>query len=174
MFLLGQANLPPSLDFYQSFLEGLKSYEIYPEHKVALDRQWNPVPWDSEEAWLRSVLDLKVVQPTIIRVFDWKSGKIYPDHDDQKELYSLTSIAEHPAVYSVRAIHVYFDLNKNREQEFHRDQMHELRQRWTNRVSKFERSHAEVTNFIDPFIPNPGYHCTWCSFSKSKGGPCRF
>jgi hypothetical protein len=174
MFLLDQAPLPPALDYYQGFLTGLKQYEIKPEHKVCLKRDWSTCEDGAEGHWYTGILDLKLVTPAQIQVYDWKSGKIYPDHDDQKELYSLAAFAEHPTVYSVRAIHVYFDLNKNREKEYHRDQMPELRKQWEARVAKLERSHSEVTSYIDPFIPNPGYHCTWCSFSKSKGGPCRF
>jgi hypothetical protein len=166
--------LPTDLDFYHGFFTYLRSQNVFPEHKVALNRNWEPVPWDSEEAWLRSVLDLKIVNEPEALLYDWKSGKIYPDHDDQKDLYGLTIFAEHPSVLRVRAIHVYLDLNKNREKLIDRDQVPELRKQWTDRVFKLERSHREQTSYIDPFIPNPGYHCVYCSFSKSQGGPCRF
>lgn len=174
MFLLGQASLPPALDFYHGFLTGLKQYEIKPEHRVTLDKDWSPCEDGAEGHWLTSVLDLKVITPEQILIYDWKSGKIYPEHDDQKDLYSITAFAEHPTVSTVRAIHVYVDTNKTREKVYHRDQVHDMRKQWADRAGKLERSHKEASTYIDPFIPNPGYHCTWCSFSKSKGGPCRF
>lgn len=184
-FLTGaSAALPDELGFYSQFFTGLKQYEIYPEHKISLSRDWNKTAWDSSETWYRGVLDLKLISsygevekencedctsvryPTTAVVYDWKTGKIYPDHDDQKSLYSLALFSEHPTLQSVRAVHVYLDLNANREKTFHADQVHDLRKQWETRVQRLEQ---------DPvLIPNPGFHCRWCGFSRSKGGPCQF
>lgn len=167
-FLRGELKeLPPELSFYSQFLTGLKTYEIYPEHKVSLHRDWNPTTWEDPEVWYKGVLDLKVVKNEgEALVYDWKTGKIYPDHNDQKTIYSLAVFAEHPALYTVRAIHVYLDLNANREKTFHRNQVPELRKQWETRVQRLEQ---------DPqFIANPGFHCRWCGYSRTKGGPCQF
>jgi hypothetical protein len=99
-------------------------------------------------------------------VYDWKTGKIYPDHDDQKTIYSLAVFSEDPAVLSVRAVHVYLDSNTNREKTFHRDQVPELRQQWENRVQGLEQNPV--------LIPNPGFHCRWCGYRREVGGPCQF
>lgn len=168
MFLTGElANLPPDLDYYSQFLTGLKSQQLFIEHKVALNEKWEVVDWKSPEVWLKAVLDLKIVpEPSSAHLYDWKSGKIYDSHEDQRSLYSLTIFAEHNSVQTVRAFHVYVDLGKTREAEYRRDQMYELRKRWEDRASKL---------WVNPqYIPNPGYHCNWCPFSKDKGGPCRF
>jgi len=178
--------LPSEIDFYTQFLSGLRQHENYPEHKVALTREWTPTEWDGEDTWYRGVLDLKLLtgpkpegdpgatsgcgtEPTEAVVYDWKSGKIYPDHDDQKSLYSLSTFSEHPSVRRVRAIHVYLDLGQNREITYDRDQMHQLRELWTARVGHLERSIQ-----IGAFMPNPSYGCRYCPFSRSVGGPCRF
>lgn len=174
-FLKGTVQaLPDELSFYHSFLTGLRDYEIYPEHRISLRRDWTPTSWGANDSWYRGVLDLKLIKSTQekegladeIVVYDWKTGKIYPDHDDQKSLYSLAVFSENPSVRSVRAVHVYFDLNSNREKTFHRGEVHELRKQWEDRIAKLEQ---------DPqFIPNPGYHCRFCSYSREKGGPCAF
>lgn len=158
------------LGFYRAFLTGLKSYEIYPEHKVSLTRQWTPTTWGAPDSWYRGVLDLKLIEKDIRApsavVYDWKTGKIYPDHDDQKSLYALAVLSEQPTLLQVRTVHVYFDLNSNREKTFHRDQVPELRREWETRVQRLEQ---------DPvYIPNPGWQCRYCSFSREKGGPCQF
>lgn len=173
-FVLGTLSvLPPEISFYTQFLTGLRQHEIYPEHKVSLTKEWTPTPWN--EAWYKGVLDLKLIserndesQPLAAIVYDWKSGKIYPDHDDQKSLYSLATFSEHPTVLSVRAMHVYLDLGQTREKAYHRDQVPELRKQWETRVAILEG-----TPPLD-MIPNPGYYCRWCSFSRGNGGPCRF
>jgi hypothetical protein len=167
--------LPTDLEFYTQFFTGLRQHEIYPEHRIAVDREWVPVDWDDPDAWYRCVIDLQVVYPDAgsnqphplqIANYDWKTGKIYPDHQDQKELYALATFAESPTVRRVRSIHVYLDLGTNREVTFDRDQMHSLRDRYENRVAKMEGA--------SEYIPNPGFYCRWCGFSKAKGGPCIF
>jgi hypothetical protein len=160
-------DLPEELGFYRSFFEGLRKYEIYPEYRISLRRDWTPTSWGAKDAWYRGVLDLKLIQTgEAAVVYDWKTGKIYPDHDDQKSLYSVAVFSENPALRQVRAVHVYLDLNANREKTFSRDEVHELRKQWEARVSKLEQ---------DPqYIPNPGFHCRYCSYSREKGGPCQF
>jgi hypothetical protein len=159
--------LSPDLSFYQTFLDGIKKHDyVRPEHKVALKLDLAPCSWDDPEAWYTGVLDLKVVSGDIGYVYDWKTGKIYPDHDEQKELYALATFAEHQNLQEVQTFHVYLDLGKTRQRTYFRTQVSGLWDGWRQRVSILEEK--------DSFIPNPGFHCRWCSYSKSKGGPCKF
>jgi hypothetical protein len=159
--------LTPELSFYQGFFDQIRRLEAYPEIKLGVDHEWRPVPWEDENIWWKGVLDLLVFpKPEEAIIYDWKTGKIYPDHDEQKAIYTLGVFSTYPAVRSVRAVHVYLDLGKNREKTYHRDQMYMLREPWTNRVRRLERD--------TQFIPNPSYRCTRCSFSRAQGGPCRF
>lgn len=183
-FLTGVAEtLPDSISFYSDWLKEVKKYEIYPEKKISLCRDWNSTTWDGPGVYLKAVLDLLVVRreetgedkvaggaAKELIIYDWKTGKIYPDHDDQKSLYSVAAFGEFPSVYSVRAIHVYLDLRQIREKTFHRDQMHELRTAWDGRARQF----LEALKTPEGMIPNPGFHCRWCGYSAARGGPCRF
>jgi hypothetical protein len=198
-FLAGVSpSLPPNLEYYQSWFTELRNYEIYPEHVITLNEDWQPTK-EGESYWYKGILDLLVirrgqadlqvdgrsegeggpvsdkgiVKPTPPReaiIYDWKTGGIYPDHDDQKSLYSRAVFAQFPSVFSVRAIHVYVDKRQIRERTFHRDQMHELRTAWDARAQKF----LKALESPEGMIPNPGFHCRWCPFSAQKGGPCRF
>lgn len=189
-FLIGASpTLPSNLDYYTSWFTELKKHEIYPEHIIRLKQDWTPAQ-ENEAHWYKGILDLKVVRrqesveslpegtertqlqapPIEVIIYDWKTGRVYPDHDDQKSLYSVATFAEHPSVFSVRAIHVYVDLRQIREKTFHRDQMHELRTAWDGRAGKF----LEALKNPEGMIANPGFHCRYCSFSAAKGGPCRF
>jgi hypothetical protein len=167
-FLTGKATeLPHEINFYTQYLTGLKSQDIYPEHVICLDRQWIPVRPESPERWYKGILDLKVkTGETEATVIDWKTGKIYDSHDDQKSIYSLAVFAEQPSVQRVRAIHVYLDLGKNREKTYDRSQMHELRTSWDSRVLKMEEAKE--------YIANPSFMCRYCAFSRGNGGPCKF
>ena len=172
-YLTGKTTeLPNEINIYQQQLDELKKKEAYPEYTIQLNRDWQPVAV-GEERWYKGILDVKVLQrvrpeddPTGAEVIDWKTGRIYPDHDDQKSLYSLAVFAEHPSVQRVWAKHVYLDLGKERQKIFDRDQMHELRTVWNNRVARLEEEKE--------FIPNPSFTCRFCPYSKEKGGPCRF
>jgi hypothetical protein len=186
LYLTGErTSLPDNLSYYAGFLQELRKHEIYPEHTIKLSSQWEPVT--EGPYWYKGVLDLKVLRrsepktegtsgaecsipPTEAIIYDWKTGKIYPEHEDQRTLYSVAVFAEHPTVLSVRAIHVYVDSRQLREKTFHRDQMHDLRKPWEDRANKF----LNALKNSEWLIPNPGFHCRWCTYSRAKGGPCRF
>lgn len=159
--------MPAELDHYKGWLESMRGPEAYPEHKIAVDEHWKVCGWEDPNAYMRSVIDLKyVVSPLSVVNYDWKTGKIYDDHVDQKTLYAVIVSAEHPEALEIRSIHVYVDLGKNTEQVYHRDQIPAMRARWNQRIESVaeDREH----------IPSPGYHCRWCGYSKIVGGPCRF
>lgn len=190
----GSQTLDEGLSNYQDWFTNLKErYEIYPEHTIVLNSSWQAVQKDSTERWYKGILDLKVLirgagghgdqdeegrdqapvrtgEITEALIYDWKTGKIYPDHDDQKSLYSLAVFAEHPTVQRVRAIHVYFDLGKIREKTLHKDEVHVVRAAWDARARYYLKAMSEPGTLI----PNPGFHCRYCGYSASKGGPCRF
>lgn len=159
--------LPPDLDFYTGWLNGLRGPMAFPEHKIAVDDKWQLCSWDDPNAYMRSVVDLKfVVSDDTIINYDWKTGKIYPDHVDQKELYAAMVSAEHPEALAIQSIHVYVDLNKNTHQDYHRDQIPTFKEKWDRRI--------KVVVEDTQHIPSPGFHCTWCGYSRKVGGPCRF
>lgn len=167
-FLTGKSEaLPNEINFYTQYLTQLKGKEIYPEYTICLDREWRAVRPDDGSRWYKGILDLKVrSSETEAIVIDWKTGKIYPEHEDQKSIYSLAVFCEDPSVLRVRAIHVYLDLGKNTEAIYDRQQMHELRAKWDSRILKLENEKE--------WIPNPSFKCRYCAFSRGNGGPCRF
>ncbi len=170
-FLTGKSEtLPNEINFYTSLCKALKDQGAIAEHTIKLDRNWEPV---AEGHWYKGVLDVKILHratpdsdPHEATVIDWKTGKIYPEHDDQKSIYSLAVFAEEPSVQRVRARHIYLDLGKERERVFDRNEVHQLRTAWEHRVARLEGAQE--------FIPNPSYTCRFCPFSKGNSGPCRF
>lgn len=168
LYLKGEPiNLSMEMLRQKSMLDELKDQNISIEHRITLDNNWTYLTdWDSPDAWLHAILDLKVVSGQQAIVYDWKSGKVYPEHNDQKVLYALAVLAEHPEVTNVAAIHTYLDLGKNTRVEYHRDQMDTHRKLWAARVHAMENDKE--------LMPNPNYLCRWCAYSKAMGGPCRF
>lgn len=172
MFLLH--NHPLSLELGRkwgyAFTE-IKNYPIEIEHKIGLSRNWEVVPWN--DAWLRMVLDLKAHKPPSYTVYDWKTGKEYPEHYEQKELYSLGVMCEDPLVKSVKAVHVYLDLGRQTQREYHRDSLNARRAQWDSRAQKMEEYVKQGANHPG-WIPEPNFLCRYCQYSKAAGGPCKF
>jgi hypothetical protein len=162
--------LPPELLYYKDFFDGLRQrtigVDLFPEYKISLSREWLPCGWDAADRWYRGVLDLLVFPDEANAVvYDWKTGKIYDDHNDQKEIYAAAVFCAFPNVQNVRAIHVYFDLAKNREMLFFRGMLDSIKTRWLQRVQRLE-------DCVE-YIPNPSFMCRYCAFSRYNGGPCR-
>lgn len=158
--------LPENLRLYEDFLKNLRRMGAFTELKIGVDQNWSPVDWEHLDVWCRAVLDCLALLTPNAKVYDWKSGKEYDDHYEQKELYSILAFAAYPEIEEVEAIHVYVDLGKNTTRTYTRSQAEGLRQRWVDRVAKIENEKA--------FIPKPSWKCRSCGFSKAKGGPCRF
>lgn len=157
--------LPPELLFYKGFFDDVRKVKSYAEYKIALNENWEPCEWDT--GWARCVLDLLILEgEESATIYDWKTGKIYPEHEDQKDLYAAFVLCAFPKVQNVRAIHVYLDLARNREKLYWRGMVDGIKERWARRA-------AAVANLVE-FIPNPSFMCRYCSFSRFKGGPCRF
>jgi hypothetical protein len=154
---------PANLKHYEGFSENLKKSGALPEKVLTLDKDWKPV---EEEVWYKAILDVLLIKEPEAWIYDWKSGKEYDDHYDQKEIYSVAVFCSFPEVSTVRAIHVYLDHGRNTERVYDRSQMPAMRDRWALRFKKLE----DTTEFH----PNPNFGCRYCGFSKSKGGPCRF
>lgn len=160
--------LPAELSMYTGFLGSLKSQEgqVLPEAKLGMKIDWSPCAYDDPDVWWRGILDLLVVSATQGVVYDWKTGKIYPDHDDQKDIYSTATLSKYPHLYEVRAIHVYLDIGKNKEKTTHRNQVADVQKRFEHRVHMME--------CCVEFIPKPQFLCRYCGYSRVNGGKCQF
>lgn len=158
------------LEFYHGFLTQLKQHPvpICTEERIALRKDWSAAP-DGEEPYLLAYIDLSRYVEVQAHLWDWKTGKIYPDHDDQKELYSAMVMGARPEIQVVTFNHVYVDIGKNRERAFSRDfDFDRIRQKWDSKIATIEATDART------LIPKPQFLCRYCSYSKFQGGPCRF
>lgn len=165
--ILNGTPLPDEFDFYSDYVELLRGTGAQPELKVGVDRDWQPVPFDSEDAWIISVLDLWLVRGNVAHGWDWKTGKIYPDHLKQKEFYTAMMFNTlPPEVERVTFTNVYMDLKKAVPDTFERKDIPNLQERWGNRIRVMERD--------TDCVPTPSFSCNYCAVSKRKGGPCPF
>lgn len=163
--------LPTAVNsWWSSAFNDIKRYPFWAEHKIGLDRDWKPVPWD--QAWLQMILDLKVQKPSGYIVYDWKTGREYPEHFEQKELYALGVHAEHPEENNIDSVHVYLDLFRQTKRGYHRDSVLARRAQWNARVAKLEKYIADGDK--GQWIMEKNHFCKSCQFSKANGGTCKF
>lgn len=152
------------------------------EQMWGLDKDWNPVAWNDWNAcWLRVKMDIVYMEKNIRRVhpLDNKTGK-FKEKDVEVYLEQLDIyVAAAPAYFQGAKDYApallysdlgmrYPDLDDQGEPTLIYTQQDAMsaRLRWNYNV----RGLFGETSWK----PKPGNHCRWCSFSKSKGGPCEY
>lgn len=98
--------------FQDSFMLSNPEMETYIEAEYAFDKDWNLVPWDSENAWFRAKIDLAQVDKENAIITDWKSNRVIPpqsaiDDSFQLDVYSLVMSLVFPKVQELD-VNLYF------------------------------------------------------------------
>jgi PD-(D/E)XK nuclease superfamily len=133
------------------------------ELKLALNDKWEPVDWKSEQAWVRGVIDAVKFGP-IIRMGEWKTGKVWDDHEAQRRLYLCMVLSAHTEAEAAEIDTIYADQDHAQGSALIRKDLPEAQQYWLENVTPMLQDTF--------FSPRPGGHCNWCAYSKRKGGPC--
>lgn len=163
--------LPSSLASYTDWFAMLRGLNYTAEAQLAMLAGWVPCAWEDPSAWWKGVLDLLVLKGRAAWVFDWKTGKIYPDHDDQKELYSIATFQTYEDIDEVEAWHVYLDLTKHSKKVYKRADLPALIAKWEKKLIPYMQALEmyDKDNAESFFVTNPTYLCDYCPFSKN---PC--
>ena len=163
-FLLGKAETIPreAADFWDIIKE-VKKHKPKIEHKIGFCQNWKAVAW--EDAWGRSVIDAgyKVGKEAIVP--EWKSGKIYEDHADQRRLYATLAYLVWPDIKKSTAKTYYFDQKTIKSCEVLPEHVEEITTGFSQRVYFM---HTD-----DEYAPRPTWSCAYCDYSRLKGGPCK-
>ncbi len=134
------------------------------------DENYEPCELFAREAYVRVKTDAHVlnVESGVMRVIDYKTGRIKP-YNEQKELYAFAAFARF-GTDQVKAVQVelwFLDHGGPPSKEtFAAWQLGDLRKTWNKRVAKMQAD--------ERFDPRPSNFCNWCTYSKSKGGPCAY
>ena len=164
-YLLGKVELMLELAYYKTFLDQIRD-DAVPELPLALDSDWNPVDWDDPNRWWRGVLDCVVELGNDVYIYDWKSGQEYADHRDQREIYASAYESAVGPFSKIVVIHCYLDKKQNTISVFKPEDLPPIRKKWEKNVQEM---------FDDELmVPNPGFHCRFCQFSRERNGPCQF
>lgn len=161
--------LPPELAKFKTQFAGLKKNKASVEEQWAFNVSWGPVDWFAKDAWCRIKVDVKnlLEKSETLVIIDHKTGKKRPGNELQMDLYAVGGFTMHPEVKFVRTELWYLDEGGLPTTALYEVEKYKvIRKEWEGRVKMMMADKV--------FKPKPGAHCTWCHFSKAKGGPCRF
>lgn len=166
--------LPDELKLFADEYKVLRKLPTQTEHQWAHKRDWSPTEWFGKEAWFRFIADasaavretLKKKILRVVRVIDFKTGKIRPGYDDQLELGAISAFNQYDDVDVVNGELWYLDQGELKDTRFERADLADLQKKWEKKTMAMlnDTTHA----------PRPGAGCRWCEFSKARGGPCAY
>lgn len=153
-----QTPLPEKYKKYIPIVEAVRSApgQKLAEMKFGLTQSYTPTGFFAKDVWLRGVLDLTVVNPGVVTVIDWKTGK--PKSDiDQLKLFAGAAFALHPHAKTVKTGYAWLAYNKFDTEVFHRDDVPQIWQEFIPRVERLNTAMRTGT-----FLPKPSGLCGWC------------
>ena len=162
--------VPPDLRKLSTEFKNLKRAKPIVEKFWGLDPDWKPM----EYGWVVAKTDA-AVEPTkkdnSLVVVDHKTGRVYPDHDDQGSLYAAVGFGMYPKVEKVEVEFFYVDQGIVSPYEFSRKKLISLSEYWMEEGAKLMSTRK--------FLPTPSESaCRWCGFRSDKRlangdrGPC--
>lgn len=157
----------PGWTYFGELLNELRDMDVLVEQEWGFTDRWKPTGWFGDDTWFRSKLDVGLVYDDgTADVIDYKTGKERAEHGEQAELYALSVFCRYGQIKNLVVRFWYLDSGGESVHRFSQDMAESLLKKWTKRAEKM---------LMDSLlVPSPGYHCKWCSYAASKGGPCRY
>jgi len=155
-----------------------KAKGVTVQESIVLGLGWKRVSQFTKNAWARLKLDVLHLTPKVAHVIDWKSGNIdknkgeireKAEYHDSMRAYQMAVLSCYPQA-AASATMAFLDAPPKLEIPFKtlpvlkRKDLEVAKKDWENKIAPM------LADTI--FAPRPGYYCTWCPFSKDKGGPC--
>jgi len=154
--------------------------DFFRKARAAVELEWAftkgylPTTWFGKDAWLRVKTDvcLDTKEPPLVHITDWKTGKVYDDHRQQRSLYALAGLqlvelgllAGGSKDVKLVAEHLYTDTTQSATEEYGMKDLKPLKREWASRIKTM------MSDTV--YRPKTGFHCRYCKFRKSAGGPC--
>lgn len=138
---------------WQSYMSDLKARGLVAEGEIAVFEDWTLASFEDPEAWARGKVD-----GLLEAVYDWKSGKIYEDHEDQAKMYAAMEDRR-------QAFFVYLDIPGHIQE-------------WNYSDGEIQDAKGAIDEEIriirldEEYKPKPGRECNWCDMSWRNGGYC--
>ena len=155
--------LDSRLENWEERLDELREKKPKTEQAWGFDQDWNLLPdWFQPTTWLRAKADAVYTSGTDLVVIDFKSGKYKIPPEAQIELYAICALAVYPDTEAVITEYWFLDSGNVLSKTYTRPHLLELRSKY-----------AIIPMYSDTeFAPTPSRACSFCSYSRQKGGQC--
>jgi hypothetical protein len=130
--------------------------ELHGEQEMTLNKDLEPTGWWDDDAWLRSKIDVLVLNGPDAVVADWKTGKHRPDWS-QLEMFACQTFKHYPDVQRVRAVFVWLKDMRMDTQTYTRLDAPAL---WVKLMQRITRIEAALEN--NKWPAKPSGLCPWC------------
>lgn len=162
-----------------------KTKGVFTQARIVVNSAWRRLEEDPDRGiwargvWGRMVLDVLVVGAKKARVIDWKSGNIdkktgeireRSEYHDSMRIYQIGVLSVYPKVTEVTAEMAFLDAPPKLESPFKSLPVLKRADLSTAKATMEAKLLPMMSDAV--FAPRPGYYCNWCSYAKSKKGPC--
>ncbi|MCG3773743.1 MAG: hypothetical protein JW395_0557 [Nitrospira sp.] len=146
------APLTPETSKYEKLCAAFERIpgELKTEQEMTLNESLTPTGWWSGDAWLRSKLDVLVLNGATAIVADWKTGKHRPDFS-QLELFALQTFKHYPEITTVRSTFVWLKDDLLDKQTYTRTDEPKL---WDKLLTRIKRIEGAVETGVWPAKPS--------------------
>lgn len=147
-------------------LDQLKGFGAKSEETWLVNSLWEPVE-DPDQAWVKSIIDVHYLESsTVLQIIDFKSGREYPEHRDQLELYGIKGLKMFPKAKRAEYKALYLDTgHTSNEGAIIRDMLPHKIDKWARRAIKIWEDKE--------FKATPSKKaCGWCDYNAKRGGLC--
>ena len=155
-----------SIDFrkIKDVLHDLKLKNAQAEAVWLCDDHGNPQEVEDEHTRFKAIVDIHHVEHSVLYIYDLKSGRRYPEHDDQLQAYATLGFGKYPDVESVVVAALYLE-GMGPLTMYDRPIASHLSKFWKARWDKlFAAEEYPATPSVDA--------CQWCPYRASKMGLC--
>lgn len=155
-------------DYGQFMMTLRENYtDIRTEFKWGITREFESCGYSDANAMLHGFFDLMIVPETEnLLIYEWKTGKSYPEHIDQAWMYSVAGLSMFPEKTGVETTLTYFDQHDFKKIYYPQGMMGNYKPSLLRQIDQIEST--------TEFIPMPSWKCRYCPFSRHNGGPCAF
>jgi hypothetical protein len=126
------------------------------EHELVLTDNLTPTGWWDADAWLRSKLDILVLNGTLANVMDWKTGKRNADQF-QMQLFAAQVFKHFPEVDTVKTSLVWLKTMEMDTETYYRGQVNEI---WADVMRRIQRIYTSLEH--DNWPMKPSGLCRFC------------
>ena len=164
--------VPQSYQKFSDQLKALKKNKAQAEQELAFTREWKLTEWFGDKTWFRCKLDANHKQETIqgaflLRVIDFKTGRP-KEYLEQERVNVMAALLGEPRAKAATMEFWFLDqgvcIPKKPRMYIRNNMLKGAMKEFEIRAARME---AEKK-----FPPKIGSHCSYCDYSKRKGGPC--